>query len=753
MYKSKGGPQGQGRKFLEEVALKRAARTQAVLKAQKKAKKRQQKRNKAEKPVLVQEAAPAPVISDVKALVLAEGVRVNIELDTPIDQNSFEFLPVGLVSLAMVRSLDEPYLFYLGNYNDIYDIATGGTGTATNRLRFQNDLYMALAPKTIPFRNDGIVAYKFTKMATTTPPPVLNLDGGLFYYMYEDAGGTFLGVWRRQQPPSGPINEQTINDAYLKAENLLSDKVKHLQLQRNVGLSKRYAKDASAFARMLSYYGQGAGIGSPNSSIELEVPFSSRLLGTLQPFDPTIPRSSRYLAYTSGDSISNWSLGALPEFPTSFYNGALAPIYKFLDLTEVVHALLSMYISAIQSFVSSTPNLTTEEITRITSGFGCTYTQFFIMVRQQVLYMFRDSQCVGQGLTFSRLNTGFRPFICGSNTYPRTPITILTIPAVLNENLRCLKMAIRPYVTKQFSSNKNHITHIPVWGTFGGFVPLQYQMTIDGVAINLFQNENSDPNTPSVFDGTSGGTAVDFNTTPVIATIAQVWNEDMIMLKNQISHPVSMGGDAKSGPFLQFTRYCAFNSGNFERDVSMIRRIPTYMKPFVKEVETEERIVKRVNSKENVTTRKTKKVYAPPGSTIFSEYTVAYSGMIPITATHKENFCNIILPIVEVTFPMSSIPNVTQVQTAAIEPYILDLQGVGIIQGDRASELSNASINYLKGIAGDGSELASYVDTLNKMNEGGFLGDLFAAIVEPLVSDVPIIGGVAKMAGNMLRNM
>jgi hypothetical protein len=737
----------------KEAKVKRQARV-AAAKANQPAPRRQQPKygKQGDKPVHVMDVAPAPLVSEVKTLVVAEGVRTNIELDTPVDQISFEFLPVGLVSLAMNRGLTEPYLYYLGCYNDLKNIAQGGPGTATNRLRFQNDLYMALAPKTIPFRNDGIVAYKFTDISASTPGPVLTLDGGLNYYMYEDAG-TFIGLWRRQQPPSGPITPQNIDETYLRAENLLSGKPKHLQLMRNVSLSKRYAKDASAYARSLSYFGQGAGVGSPNSSIELEVPFSSKMLGTLQQFDTSIPRSSRYLTYTSGDSISNWSIGALPEFFTNYYNGAVSPIYKFLDLTEVVHALVTMYISAVQSYFTSTPNITTEEIAIITAGLGCTYTQFFVMVRQQILYMFRDSQAIGQGLTPSRSANGFRPFLCGSNTFPKTPIAIMTVPSVLNENLRCLKMAIRPYITKNYPNKNNHVTHIPVWGTFGGFAPINYTYEINDTVITVFLPEISDPNTPNVFDGTSGGNVVDFNATPVISTALEIWNDDMILLKNQISHPVTLGGDAKNGPFLQFTRYCSFTTDNTETDVTYMRRIPKSMVQYVKEVEEEKPTLKRTTSKEKeIIVKRKKKIYAPPGSSIYSEYTVAYSGMIPITATHKENFSNIILPVVEVAFPMTQIPNVTQVETAYLEPYTLDLVGPGPITGSRALEIDNGSINYLKGIAGDGSELASFVNALSNENEGGFLGDLFAA-VEPLLGDIPVVGGVAKIAGKLLQNV
>lgn len=727
--KGKGKPGGPGR----QGAKRRGGYTKKALKQK-------------EAPVVQVEKALVP---DVKKLEVGEGVLILINIDTPIDQGSFNFLPVGLVSLAMNRGLIQPYLYYLGDYRDNLSIATGGPGTATNRLRYQNDIKAALAPKTIPFRNDGMIGYKFTDISTSDPPPQLTLDGGLNYYMYEDAG-IVLGVWRRQRPPTTPATDQTIDDAYMDAMNKLSGKPKHINLIKNVPLSKRYARDASAYMRNLSYYGQGAGVGSPNNSIELEVPASSKMLGTLQQFDAAIPRSSRFLTYASGDSISNWSIGALPDFFTNYYNSAVTPIYKFLDLTELVHILVTLYIKATTAWFSSIENPTTEQLAQVTGGLGVTYTQFFIGVRQQIVYMFRDSQAIAQGLSFARLNSGFRPFICGSNTYGRKPIEIMNIPLVLNENLRCLKMAIRPYITKNFSSRDNHITHIPVWGTFGGFVPPTYTFTLDGTVIPVFALENSDPNTPNVFDGTSGNFVVDFNTSNPPLLAAEIWNDAMELVQNQIANLTPIGGDSKCGPFLQFTRYAAFTQGNdSEVDVTDMRRIPNYMKNYIVERETDD-CLKRTKSKEGLV-KKVKKIYAPPGSTLFNEFTTGYSGMVPITDTHLENFNNFILPVIEVSFPMTTIPNTTQVQTACLEPYNITYEGPSTIIGSRVAEIEASVVNYMTGKAGKKTELAEFISALSNNDEGGFLGDLFAA-VEPLVNAVPVVGPIAASVGRLVTS-
>jgi len=672
---------------------------------------------------------PPTLVTPVVDLKLAQGVSSTIVIETAIDQDAFSFIPVGLVSLALNRGYDTPYLFYLGIYQDISNIAQGGPGTATNRLRYMNDIFNALAPKSIPFRTTGTVGYKFTNFPTIDPSSFLSMDGGLFYYMYEDAG-TMLGVWRQQTAPAGP-SSSTIADGYASAITLLSAKVKHLELLRNVSLSPRYERDASAYARSLNYYGQGStDVGGPANSLELEVPFSSKLLGTVQKFDTTAPRSSRFLTYSSGDSISNWGIGALPSFYTSYYNGAVAPIFKFLDLTEVVHALLTALTSAMNLYISATPSLSLDQLAEIIGGLGCTYTQFFIWLRQQILYMFNDSQAIGQGITPATSPLGFRPFIVSSNTYGKLPATIALIPQVLNENLRCLKMAIRPYDTKQFNNSNNHITHIPVWGTFGGFVPVNYEVIVDGTPFPLFLPESSDPFTPNIFDGTSGGNVVDFNGSGIINDIGVNWNDTQRLLTNMYMGLTSMGGDARNGPFLQYTRYCSFVV--VSRDITDMKRVPKHWKPYIKEEEeviSTGGVLQKKNSKASVKSKRL--IYSPPNSSIFTEFTVGYSGMVPISPTLKENFGNLIIPVIE---SVNSLPSITQVQTSTQEPYVLSLTGPGQLVSSRSEEILASTFNYVKGAAGDKSELSKFIEKLSENNEGGFFGDLFSAIGPAVIS-------------------
>jgi len=332
---------------------------------------------------------------------------------------------------------------------------------------------------------------------------------------------------------------------------------------------------------------------------------------------------------------------------------------------------------------------------------------------------------LGQGITPSTSPNGFRPFICGSNTYGKLPLTIALIPQVLNENLRCLKMAKRPYETKQYSNSDNLILHMPVWGTFGGFEPVEYDIEVAGLIYSVFQPEVTDPNVPSVFDGTSGGSVMDFNGSGIIAVIASNWNSIQRLITNQYMSLTSMGGDARNGPFLQYTRYCSFNQPTI--DVTGMRLIPKRWKKYIKEVVDEEIItggtLVKKNSKTSVKSKKL--IYAPSGSTILNEFTIAYSALIPISPTMKENFPNLIIPVVEV---LSGLPSINQVQTSTLESYNLILPGAGQLVNSRSEEIEASLSNYIKGQAGDDSELSKYITSISERNDGGFFGDLFSAI-------------------------
>jgi len=391
------------------------------------------------------------LITPVDRLVMASGVLKTINVQVPMDQPSFNFIPTGLVSRALTLDSNSPYAIFYAIYLDLFAIISNSEPAVTGRLNFANHIYGALSPKTVPFRNFGSLGYTITGISNVPPGPSLPVDGGYNYYMY-DFSNNMLGPWLTQVAPSAPTMEE-MTVAYNNAMTNIAGKLPHNSFVRDIKLQPDYLKDISAFAQNSKYFGQGGGVAGPYGTIEAEAPFRSRILGTLVPFAASNPRVSRVIDVTTGDSCSNWSIGCLDLFPTINYQGAIPPVYKFLDLSEVVMSVILQMVQAVTSFLA-TSNQGSDILTMFQDGLGCTYTQFFIMVRQQVLWMFADSQNLGQFLTPEVGNSTFQSFLCGSNCFPQNPVTLMLISQVLNENLRGLKICQRPYQTKNFQSKK-----------------------------------------------------------------------------------------------------------------------------------------------------------------------------------------------------------------------------------------------------------------------------------------------------------
>jgi len=491
---------------------------------------------------------------------------------------------------------------------------------------------------------------------------------------------------------------------------------------------------------------------SPYSSTELEVAFKSPALGVLTMYNPLIARTSRVLNITTGDSCCNYAMGALKGFPLDYYNSALTPIFKFIDVTEIVNALLFSLANAMQQYFrqySDDPDV----FNIVTAGFGCTYTQFFIMVLQQLKWMFSDSQCLAQFLCPQTSTGGFQSFLCGSNVFPKGPGEIMLLPTFLNENLRMLKMSEHPYYTKGFSNSRNKIKYIPVLGTFKGYVPPTYfGPTINGVFRPYFIPESDDPNTPNIFDGTSGNYVVDFNETPLMSNLCALWNAYVVPLTPMFGSVIRMGGEANGGPLLQYTRYCQFVVDQHS-EVPNKAIIPVHMRSFIQEIEVEKPVLEKKSSKSVLIPKEKeiKRIMAPPNSTLYTQYSLGYSGILPITSTFKENVPDFILPVIEIV--PGALPGITQYQTAVKEPYSLLFQA-SVIYNNRATELQDSVPNNVVGLAGHKTALAEYVETLSRNNEGGFLGDLFTTIgnVASAVG-IPEVGAVASTLGGVARGI
>jgi len=119
------------------------------------------------------------------ALVIAQGVRDNIQVLITLDNPSLLFMPVGLISLAMARGLtDVSYSVYKIIYDDITSLIKGRNGTAPSRFVFQNKIYGALVPKNIPFRIKCAIQYGVSPFDSSSVANSIGTHNGKTYYMW-----------------------------------------------------------------------------------------------------------------------------------------------------------------------------------------------------------------------------------------------------------------------------------------------------------------------------------------------------------------------------------------------------------------------------------------------------------------------------------------------------------------------------------------------------------------------------------------
>jgi len=335
-----------------------------------------------------------------------------INVNVTYDMTAFSCIPLAFITAALVRGATDPYAIYQQFYSDIQSVATGGNGTAPCRLVFYNDILGVLAPKSVPMGTTGVVSYNVNPgPPVLSPGPFILFAGGFTYYMYVH-NTVVVDGWATQKSPPG-YSQEEITQLFDNATQLLSKKTPHLHIVRDITLTKAYLKDVSAFLRNSPYFGTGvSGSGAPFSSVEGEVNTRSKFFGVLIPFQATMPRASRYIDYTSGDPISNFGLSLWPDFPTSFYQGAVPPTYKFLDLDEVLYSMMLIWQDAVIQFIndSTTEALTGDTIANLLAGMQVPWSTFRIALRQQVLWPNADSQMLGQGLSPETSSGGFSPF-------------------------------------------------------------------------------------------------------------------------------------------------------------------------------------------------------------------------------------------------------------------------------------------------------------------------------------------------------
>jgi len=233
----------------------------------------------------------------------------------------------------------------------------------------------------------------------------------------------------------------------------------------------------------------------------------------------------------------------------------------------------------------------------------------------------------------------------------------------------------------------------------------------------------------------------------------------MGILANQFSSLTPFGGASSGSPFLQFTRYVKWN--NALKEIKQMRRVPRILQSYTEDVDVPVKSDILVEGrgllerKSSVKQTVKKRLFNPPSSSLFTEYSAAYSGVIPITDTHKAVFSQLILPVIQLQDAL--LPSQVQIQTSSIEPYWysnLAPEGTNSPFVTRINDIVAAVPNYVTGTAGRDTELASFMKTMSDMNEGGFFGDLLSTVGNVAGSlGFGGIAGIAGVAGNIAKSL
>jgi len=270
----------------------------------------------------------------------------------------------------------------------------------------------------------------------------------------------------------------------------------------------------------------------------------------------------------------------------------------------------------------------------------------------------------------------------------------------------------------------------------------------------MFQPEP--PSVPNIFDGTYGANVADFNNTSILQEAVITWNFFMTTCNKYILGSTQLGGANGAGALLQFTRYVNFQAQDIELKVNHrvhFAHAAPLLKPYIQKREIK-RTIERSMSKGKIEKQEViafESYYNPPGSTIFTEFTVAVSGVIPITDSHRQMFPQLILPVIELVD--GALPSQSQYQTAVKELYTYVNSSVSSnLVNNRALEIASGVPNFVKGLAGENTEWSEFCSNKSKQNEGGFLGNLFSTVGSVVGMFSPEVGAVASGLGALANS-
>jgi hypothetical protein len=666
---------------------------------------------------------------------LAPGIAGAVQIKAQICPTGVQTAFCGIISNALAlgypNTYEHPiYWAYLGLLRDFVAILRDNVGNVVSRANYLNEIYSAFTTKTVPF-GVGKITYQFVGIDSISETPSLTVNSYTFLMYVPDTQDEIFGNQVFIAPPNPTSNEQ-VDRALVELLTLLDNKYSHnmFTVKRNPTLGKIYANDTSPFARSAPYHGVGSCTsGAPWASAESEVPFKSRILTTFCEFDDQQQRSSRVLKTTSGDTCYAFSCAMLPYFQMKYYDSAFPPVFKFIDVDEIIVTMYSWYAECVKKYASKSNVVSTAE-DNFLKPFTCTLAQFYIAIRQQILRIFGSSQAAAQFLSFDKNNGSFRPFKVGTNCYAQHNDDGMKFPQQLLENLRFLAPTMTVQKGGNYANPRNVRYYIPVLGRYdnnplinpeSSFLDNDGQFTIQSMFLPDIGQD------PDIVDGKLGSNWVNLNGAQYRAIVLD-WNDRLTSL-SEVAGGIGIMGDAGSNHvnLLYLTRYNTFTNSDLTKfnDVQK-KKLPIILRKHIDYLQVEQKKEKeKLTRSKSLKEEKTHVSNYPAGTTLFNVLTTYVSSNTPISQTLKQYIKYVILP--QICLVTDSF-DVSEIQVETQEPYhytSTELNSTAVTLNNRQMELESNGATMAPGVANPGStELDKIYNKLLIEAQGGFLGDL-----------------------------
>jgi len=668
----------------------------------------------------------------------AQGTRSNIMIPAVLNTNAALASACGVLGQAYAKGFTQNnttlpmYWAYLAFVNDLVAVMNQKISNVTGRLEYINEILSAYQPKSVPFKGVGEIAYYWDNATSVSPTNVVTVRGfGTYYWESQPSG---VGPWNHiQLAPPSPTSDDETTSALARVYNLLSTSSMIGQRYiKGTDLGSIFAKDVSGFAQVLNYYGSGNSVATgPAQSSENEVLFKSIILAVMCNFVTNGTRVSRFLKFGSGDSTCAFGLGALPNFKMDWYRTCFAPIYKFIDLQEVVATLVYWYQALTAQQAKLTP--TGPSDLTLSSAVQKFYTarQFGIAVRQTIMSIFNDTQSCAQFMRPSDTPNGFEALRSGSNCYGKQLSQTLRAPDILVENIAQLMFSSYE-IKDRFHNSKNAQVIIPVWGVYTTALDINPTIDVwDGTAwVPSPMFAPAIATDPNYVDCTNpGGDVIDVNNSDLVQAIFDDWNDSTANMKTYSIASGYLGASAGNGNLLYYTRLYDFVSVDQVTPLNKFISKQAFAQRVFNNDRQVQKTVTRKDSKGKIISSDVETILLPPGSGIATARPVSYTSLAQITDTFKSAVNYLILPSLPLEPNVPPTQNQARVATleAKIMPVDLDVTGQGNV---RQFQIANAAAQFAPGIAASSTDsFSNVINAMNENNRGGFFGDLLGNVL------------------------